>query len=233
MAIKKSVALFDDQYKFYKELKSEKLMITFVEFMFEWIEPKWLNSLEETIFNSLRVRMENQIKKSEAGSRWWAKSHWWGRPKKITNEQQNNNQKTSKKQTENNQVEVKVEVKDKVEVKVKDKKENKNKFLEFVFLTETEYQNLVDRFWKRFTDESIEKLNNYIWSTGKKYKSHYYTILNWSKKEWPSKSNIELLQERDRQRRLEEAQEVLNRSKNWNEANDKNGTFNRRENFIG
>jgi hypothetical protein len=35
-----SVTLYDDQYNFYKAFKSEKLLVAFVEFMFEDIEPK-------------------------------------------------------------------------------------------------------------------------------------------------------------------------------------------------
>lgn len=31
----------------------------------------------------------------------------------------------------------------------------------------------------------IERLNNYIGSTGKKYRSHYHTILNWFTKDGP------------------------------------------------
>ena len=38
--MRKSIALFDDQYAFYKELKSEKLLVAFVEYMFEDIEPE-------------------------------------------------------------------------------------------------------------------------------------------------------------------------------------------------
>jgi hypothetical protein len=57
--MRKSITLFDDQYAFYKELKSEKLLIAFVEFMFEDIEPQDLNSMEQIIRNSLLERMNN------------------------------------------------------------------------------------------------------------------------------------------------------------------------------
>jgi hypothetical protein len=39
MAIRKSVTFYDDQYEFYKALKSKRLLIAFWEFMFEDIEP--------------------------------------------------------------------------------------------------------------------------------------------------------------------------------------------------
>ena len=57
----------------------------------------------------------------------------------------------------------------------------KNKYGEFnnVMLTEEEYAKLE----KSNLLPYIEKLSSYIASKGKKYKSHYATILNWSRKE--------------------------------------------------
>jgi hypothetical protein len=70
-----------------------------------------------------------------------------------------------------------------------EKKENlKRKFLEFVFLTDEEYNKLIEQYGNRVITEQIENLNNYIWQNGKdKYKSHYYTLLNWLKKAWIKK----------------------------------------------
>lgn len=59
----------------------------------------------------------------------------------------------------------------------------KSKHLDFVLLTAKEYQNLCDLFGESQTKSLIEKLNNYIGSKGKKYKSHYFTILNWAGKD--------------------------------------------------
>ena len=208
-----------------KTFKSEKLMIAFLEFMFEDIEPEWLTEEEYELFDSLRVRMENCKKKSDA----WSMSHWGWRPKKDTSEkQQKNNTKTTDKQQD------KEEDKDK-EYKNKNKdKELKNKYLDFVYLSGEEHQKLITQFWNKQTDELIDKLNNYIWSTGKKYKSHYFTILNRAKKEWgaTTHSQAELMKERDRQRRLEEAQEVLNRSKIQDGDSITDTTFNRRANLM-
>lgn len=62
-----------------------------------------------------------------------------------------------------------------------EKKEKNNKILfgEFVFLTKEEHKKLVDKYEPEFTDACIERLDNYIGSNGKKYKSHYRTILSW------------------------------------------------------
>jgi hypothetical protein len=67
--MRKSITLFDDQYAFYKELKSERLLVAFVEYMFEDIEPHDLNSMEQIIRNSLLERMDNWKQKSDAGSK--------------------------------------------------------------------------------------------------------------------------------------------------------------------
>lgn len=87
--------MYDDQYLFYKELKSKRLLIAFVEFMFEDIEPTWLNKMEKVIRNSLKIRMENQKKKSLA----WSLSHWWWRKKIESNP---NSELDSKNNTMNN-----------------------------------------------------------------------------------------------------------------------------------
>ncbi len=67
------------------------------------------------------------------------------------------------------------------ESKVKESKD-KTRFLDFVFLTEEEHEKLLNKLGKDKTDNMIEKLNNYIGSKGKKYKSHYFTILSWDRK---------------------------------------------------
>jgi len=51
-----------------------------------------------------------------------------------------------------------------------------------VLLTEAEYQKLHDRFNKE-TSALIERLSTYIASTGKRYKSHYATLLSWKQRD--------------------------------------------------
>lgn len=57
---------------------------------------------------------------------------------------------------------------------------DKTRHLEFVLLKPEEYDKLIKRFGQSLTGEYIERLNNYIGSTGKRYKSHYHTILVWA-----------------------------------------------------
>jgi len=52
-----------------------------------------------------------------------------------------------------------------------------------VHLTDEEMQKLIDQFGKQNTQERIERLSEYIASKGKKYKSHYATILAWARKD--------------------------------------------------
>lgn len=63
----------------------------------------------------------------------------------------------------------------------------KSKYGEFenVALTDEELKKLKDRFFD--WEDRVERLSMYIESTGKKYKSHYATILNWARKEEPKK----------------------------------------------
>lgn len=59
----------------------------------------------------------------------------------------------------------------------------KNKYGEFnnVRLTDDEYNKLADKVIKR--EYYIEQLSTYIEQSGKKYKSHYATILNWYRRD--------------------------------------------------
>ena len=72
----------------------------------------------------------------------------------------------------------------------KDLDKEKDKYLDFVLLTKKEYQTLCDLFGESQAKSLIEKLNNYIGSKGKKYKSHYFTILNWAGKDGIRKQAI-------------------------------------------
>ena len=51
-----------------------------------------------------------------------------------------------------------------------------------VFLTDEEYQKLTDRLGEQ-ADDYIERLSCYLKQTGRRYKSHYATILNWQRRD--------------------------------------------------
>lgn len=88
----------------------------------------------------------------------------------------------------------------------KPKDKDKVKHLDFVFLTEVEYQKLIDRFGKEATDSLIEDLDTAIDSKGYKCTNHYKTIIAWAKragksdKKKPRKPSAELIAEYERQK---------------------------------
>jgi hypothetical protein len=49
----------------------------------------------------------------------------------------------------------------------------------YVLLTDEEYFSLLETMSEKELLHYIDRLNNYIESTGKQYKSYYYTILSW------------------------------------------------------
>ncbi len=68
------------------------------------------------------------------------------------------------------------------EKEINNKKNIKDKFLEFVLLTEDENIKLIEQFGLTKVDAMIQNLNDYLGSSGKKYKSHYHTLLTWERK---------------------------------------------------
>ena len=60
---------------------------------------------------------------------------------------------------------------------------DKRKYLDFVYLTHEEYNKLAEEYWDMNTKKLIQALNNYIGSKWTNYKSHYYTLKAWAKKD--------------------------------------------------
>ena len=58
----------------------------------------------------------------------------------------------------------------------------KKEYKEKVFLTDDEYQKLVEKFGQKGADDRIEELSLGISSKGYKYKSHYHAILAWDRR---------------------------------------------------
>lgn len=67
---------------------------------------------------------------------------------------------------------------------ISEDKPKKLTFLDYVKLTSEEFEKLKETLGSEETvNDFIFRLNSYIGSKGKKYKSHYHTILSWSRKE--------------------------------------------------
>lgn len=77
---------------------------------------------------------------------------------------------------------------------------------ENVFLTDEEIKKLQTRLPNSYTD-LIERLSAYIAQSGKKYKSHYATILNWSRRD---KETKETKKEKSNSSRYENDEDYLN-----------------------
>lgn len=59
-----------------------------------------------------------------------------------------------------------------------------------VKMTTEEYEKLIVNFNQAFVDQMIFELDTYVGSTGKRYKSHYATILSWAKRKYDSNKKI-------------------------------------------
>ena len=63
--------------------------------------------------------------------------------------------------------------------KEKEIKEKKRKYIDSVFLSDTEYKKLQEKIGQKDLDTGIKKLDYSITVKSGKYKDHYKTILNW------------------------------------------------------
>jgi len=68
---------------------------------------------------------------------------------------------------------------------IKERNDIKKRHLDFVLLSEREEAELRKVLEVQF-DDYLSRLNSYIGSKGVKYKSHYYTLLSWYRKDHPS-----------------------------------------------
>ena len=61
----------------------------------------------------------------------------------------------------------------------------KTKYLEFVYLYDSEYKLLGERIGVTNADSYIQRLNDYIGAKGDKYNSHYHVISGWYRRDHP------------------------------------------------
>lgn len=180
--VRNSIKLFEDQYNFYKDTKSKRLLVAFVEYMFEDKEPIDLKWLEKTIFDSLRNRMKNSKKITDWNSRWWKTSHWGWRSRKDSWELEwENKSKTSQKQVgewkKNNEEEDNISKDILLEEEDDVREDWKKRYLKNVWLKEIEYNKLVELYGKKIIEEYILRLNDYMVRKWRTYTDHYLTIL--------------------------------------------------------
>lgn len=57
-------------------------------------------------------------------------------------------------------------------------------FNKIVELSDEELKKLHDVYWSHAINRFIQNLDTYVYNTGKQYKSHYSTILNWISRDW-------------------------------------------------
>lgn len=136
---------------------------------------KYVWTTRLTVNRILKKMVENKL--IEKVSKWYKiVSNWYTEVSKWYSEEntemyQNDTLNVSKWYTYNKQ-----EINNNIKEEIKEEKEPKKKYLDFVYLTDTQYNELLKIFWQEKLDNAIENLNNYIWSKGKKYSSHYHTI---------------------------------------------------------
>ncbi len=90
---------------------------------------------------------------------------------------QNNTQVTKKEHSSNKEVTTDKKEKNTI------KKEKKNIYEDYVLLTTEEHNILIAKLGPKATQELIERLDEYVGSSGKRYKSHYKTILTWHRRD--------------------------------------------------
>ena len=152
--MRSSITLFDDQYQFFMELKSKRLLVAFVQFMFEDIEPENLNWIEKTVFNSMRNRMENSKKIHDRNSKGWQQSHWWWRKGNASSELEWKNslkttKETTKEQPKNKEEEEEdIFISNDINVDEKSTTKNENEMLYEIYPFKSKWIDKAWRFWK-------------------------------------------------------------------------------------
>ena len=168
--MRKSFIFYKSFYDSIKELDKEQqynIYKAVMEHEFEDKEPN-LKGIENAIYVLIEPQLNANKKRYENGCKG-------GRPKnqnKTKTKPKNNQIKTKKKPNENENENENVNENDNVNVNIYGEFKN-------VKLTDDEYKKLKDKDLLHY----IEQLSSYMKSKGKRYKSHYATILNWSRKE--------------------------------------------------
>lgn len=203
-----------------KAIDDDKLRLEYLMAVAEY----WIEGKEPTnpLVKALMVQTKFTLDRSRELSEQKSESMKGNQNARKTYEKVLKQRKTDTNRDKQKKQEEEVEV----EEEYIKKKINKKKFLDFVLLSDDEYSKLLQQFGEKQTNELIDKLNNYIWSTGKRYRSHYFTILNWSKKEdivatpeYEDTVDVAISKLADRNLKAKMQFEIWQRRKNWMSVN--------------
>jgi hypothetical protein len=86
------------------------------------------------------------------------------------------------------------------ENRIEENRVEKSTHQDFVLLSPVEFKSLTDDYGSLVITKYITSLNSYIGSKGKKYKSHYHTILNWLNRDQVKKKQKEVMPAREEPR---------------------------------
>lgn len=158
---------------------AEKLSYVIIQYWIYGELPKWYDDpMLLAFFSQVRIPIDKCRAKS-----WNAKKNW-----ENTSNQNEIKSKSNENQTER---------KDKKE-KIKNKKENKERkwYWEFkkCYLTDEQYQRVLEKYWTKQWEHLIKEVDNYCASKWKKYDNYLAAINTFAKKEWikeqiPKKEN--------------------------------------------
>lgn len=188
---KKSFLLYCDQYEIISDLSIEQqgyLLKAIYEYACNDVLIDFTDPILKVVFKMIKITLDRDAHKYEATcNRNKNNGLKGGRPKKPTRTHPNPKNPLGYSETHpnpKNPLEPDSDSdRDSDNERDSDRdKTIKEKYLDFVLLTKDEHNKLSERFGLEYTSSSIERLNNYIGSKGKKYKSHYHTILSWANK---------------------------------------------------
>lgn len=105
-----------------------------------------------------------------------------------------------------------MEIENEIEKERESEKEKKENFGKngAVKLTQDEHSKLVQQFGSAEAEAKISRLENYVLSKGKRYKSHYHTILNWAWRDGEKSGNRGIRGAKDLLETAEKIRQELN-----------------------
>lgn len=151
-----------------------------------WEIPEWDNSMAYMIFIMAKPNIDVNNKKKENWKKWWA-PEWNQNATKSRSELENQpkttngwieNNQWSEKKTSNEDINEDVDV----NVDVNEKRVGRGEFKK-CFLSDAEYQKVIDDYWTKNWELLIWRVDNYCASKWKKYKNYVAAIRKFAEKD--------------------------------------------------